>query len=79
MKHITLNMATEDRLLRAYNKAAKSVHGDPEGLQSSSVTAGYIIPAGQKKGQRTGWQVSVKLERFSEAELISNPLSGGLS
>jgi hypothetical protein len=71
-------MATGNQVLRAYNRAAKSVAKD-QAMSSTAVSAGYIIiPNGQRRGQREGYQVFVKLVKFSEMKLKLDPESGGL-
>lgn len=71
--------ATGDRVLRAYNRAAKSAtHPDNGAVTRISMSAGFIIPAGQPKGPKEGWQVFVTLHRYSDQKLKDDPLSGGL-
>lgn len=77
-KFLTLTTATGDRVLRAYAKAAKGIDKTSEGMIVRTVSAGYLIPNGQKKGLREGWQVFVRLERYSDARFMEDPISGGL-
>ena len=68
--------ATGNAVLRAYNRAAKR-------MADSSVTeahesAGFIIPDGQKKGERTGFQMFVEVARWSEKLMKERPETGGL-
>lgn len=67
-------IATGSSLLRAYNRAAKVVAS--HGVWATSQDAGFIMPATMPPGE--GWQVFVKIVRFSEAELRHHPLGGGL-
>lgn len=69
--------ATGNAVLRAYSRAVKTLQ-DNEYLVSASRTAGFVIPNGQKKGQREGYQVFVQVCKFSEKLLKTQPLSGGL-
>jgi hypothetical protein len=73
-KHLT---ATGDRVLRAYNRVAKRIQED-EQLARSSTSAGFIIPDGQPKGPKTGYQVFVTIVRYDEGLLKSSPKTGGL-
>ena len=71
--------ATGDRVLRAYNKAAKiATRCEDKILTKVTVSAGFIIPAGQPRGPKEGWQVFVTLHRYSDQKLKDEPLSGGL-
>ena len=72
-------MATGNAILRAYNKAAKTAawpDKDDVSTIASSVSAGFIMPKGAPKG--VGFQVFVKVARFSETLLQECPESGGL-
>lgn len=72
-----MKTATGNNLLRAYNRAAKRIKDD--NLTSAATSAGFIIPAGQKRGQRKGWQIFVMLIAYSDAKLAKNRCSGGLA
>ena len=63
--------------MAAYSKAVRKLERDAT-LRASATSAGFIIPNGQKRGQRKGYQVFVKVCRFSEELLKSKPLTGGL-
>lgn len=67
-----MKTATGNSVLRAYNKAVKKMQG--ENLLASAQSAGFIIPDGQKDG----YQVFVKVYKFSRALLKRKPLTGGL-
>lgn len=75
MKHPT---ATGNSLLRAYNKAAKAVAKDPN-LRATVHDAGFIIPVSIRGEFAEGYQVFVKLVKYSEGRLNENPLTGGLA
>ena len=70
-------MATGMQVLRAYNRAVKRMQKD-EMLAATEVDAGFIFPPGQKRGERVGLQVFVKVRRFSERRLRAAPETGGL-
>jgi hypothetical protein len=62
----------------ALAKANKTMKADAA-CGSASVDAGFIIPAGQPRGvPKKGFQVFVKVCRYDEALLASDPDSGGL-
>ena len=69
--------ATGNAVLRAYNRAAKKFEKDPA-IVSTHESAGFIIPDGQKRGKRKGFQVFVRVVRFDESMLKRKPESGGL-
>lgn len=73
-----MKTATGNALLRAYSKAAKNLTSD-EAMSASAVSAGFIIPNGQKRGKRKGFQVFVKVCRYNEELLEKKPMSGGLT
>ncbi len=64
-------------VLRAYARAVKENErfGEDEAHASS---AGYIIPKGQKAGEREGYQVFVTIIRYREKLHRKKPKSGGL-
>lgn len=68
--------ATGDRVLRAYAKAAKRIQKDD--CTKSSTSAGFIIPVGQPRGPKKGYQVFVTIVKYDEALLNDKPDSGGL-
>lgn len=77
-KRITHRVATGDSLLRAYNRTAKRFADDPC-MVSCMVDAGFIITPRDKRGEPAkGFQVFVKMCRYDEALLRSEPTSGGL-
>jgi hypothetical protein len=69
--------ATGDAVLQAYNKCAQNLEGD-DAMVSTTVSAGFLIPGGQKKGEQCGWQVFVKMVPYSDQMLAHDPDSGGL-
>ncbi len=72
-----MKTATGNSLLRAYSKALKTLQRD-EAMTASTISAGFIIPNGQKRGKRKGFQVFVKVCCYSEELLKRKPDSGGL-
>jgi hypothetical protein len=76
-KPATYSPATGHSLLRAYGRAAKRFGNDGL-LRATSQSAGFIIPAHQKVGERFGFQVFVRMVRFSEKLLKEEPKTGGL-
>lgn len=72
-----MKTATGNALLRAYSKAVRNLQRD-EAMTASATSAGFIIPNGQKRGQRTGFQVFVKVCRYSEELLKRKNSTGGL-
>jgi hypothetical protein len=72
-----MKTATGSALLRAYSKAVKNLQRDEEML-ASATSAGFIIPNGQKRGHRAGFQVFVKVCRYGEELLKRKPITGGL-
>lgn len=69
--------ATGNAVLRAYNRAAKRFDKEPS-LTATSQSAGFVIPDGQKRGKRKGFQVIVRMVRYDEELLKKKPESGGL-
>lgn len=72
-----MKTAIGDAVLKAYSQAVKKLEKDDK-MTALSVSAGFIIPNGQKRGKAVGYQVFVKVHRFSQLKLKSNPVSGGL-
>jgi hypothetical protein len=72
-----MNTATGNAVLKAYDKSAKRLAKD-DVITSAMTSAGFIIPNGQKRGKRTGYQVFVKVCRYSEELLKRKPITGGL-
>lgn len=70
--------ATGDAVLRAYNRAAKRIMKDDDTMCAVSTDAGFIIPDGQKGKPKEGYQVFVKIARYSEKLLKARPCTGGL-
>lgn len=64
-------------LTHAYRKSAHALTRDPK-MTASMTSAGFTIPNGQKRGKKTGFQVFVKVARYSDELLKEKPLSGGL-
>lgn len=69
--------ATGNSLLYAFSKAAKTISEDDDMLEIAK-DAGMIIPNGQKKGSRTGWQVFVTISKWDEQLLKADRMTGGL-
>lgn len=72
-----MKTATGNALLRAYSKAVKNLQRDGK-ITASATSAGFIIPDGQKRGKRIGFQVFVNVCRFSDDLLRRKPYTGGL-
>ena len=72
-----MKTATGNNLLRSYSKAVKKLQSDKR-MTSSAVSAGFIIPDGQPRGKKTGFQVFVKVARYSDELLKKKPMTGGL-
>jgi hypothetical protein len=70
-------MATGNQVLRAYSKAVKRIEDD-RSMSASRVSAGFIFSPKQKKGCKIGYQVFVKVCRYSDKLLVREPDSGGL-
>lgn len=69
--------ATGDSVVRACSKTFKRI--EKEGLTAASTSAGFFFPEGkQKKGFREGYQVFVKIIKYSDVRLANHPQSGGL-
>ena len=77
MKKTTTKTATGNNLLKAYSKAVKKLQKD-KSMTACLVSAGFIIPDGQKKGKEKGFQVFVKVHRYSEELFKRKPITGGL-
>jgi hypothetical protein len=78
MKKPKLELARDintDSLRLAYSLAKKSLAKNS--LIASSCSAGTVLPAGER-GTREGFQVFVKVAKFSEKLLKEQPLTGGL-
>lgn len=69
-------MATGNSLLRAYSRAVRVIKQEGDGLLATSQDAGFIMPNGNPKGE--GYQVFVRVVRFSEDKLLRDISSGGL-
>lgn len=72
-----MKIPTTHSIKRAYSAAVKKVQSH-ETIQESCYSAGFIIPDGQPKKSRKGFQVFIKVCRFDEKLLESHPLTGGL-
>lgn len=70
-----MKTASGNALLRAYNHAARNL---AKGAISASTSVGFIIPNGQKRGEKEGFQVFVKVIRYSDKKLKEDQNSGGL-
>lgn len=75
--NIKLPKPTIRTIHEACNLAAEAIQKD-SCMLSSARSAGFIIPRGQKRGKRRGYQVFVRVVRFDEALLKSKPSTGGL-
>lgn len=73
---LRLEVATGNAVLKAYSRAAKRIQ--EEGIRSTSISAGFIIPASKRGEPKKGWQVFVSMEAWSELALEDVPESGGL-
>jgi len=67
--------ATGNSLLRAYNRAVKGIE-EEKNFMACERDAGFIMPKGWPKGH--GYQVFVKVCRFSQVLLDNDQESGGL-
>lgn len=72
-----MRTATGNAVLRAYSAAMKHITSDAA-IGATETSAGFVIPGGGRRGQRVGYQVFVKVHRFSECLLTHQPESGGL-
>lgn len=72
-----MRTATKESVSRAFAKSLKRILKE-DNLIATSADAGFVIPKGQKRGQRNGYQVFVKVARYSDQLLKSKPLTGGL-
>lgn len=79
-KSCTLNNCTELSMRRAYDRAAAKFKVKTKGcsLIGTMESAGFIVPKGQKRGERKAYQVFVKIARFDEALCLEHPETGGL-
>jgi hypothetical protein len=73
---VHLREATGETLRRAWSEVARRITKDDSTVAASD--AGFVIPPGQKVGEREGFQVFVEMRRFSEKLLREEPISGGL-
>ena len=64
-------------ITKAAQRALGRIKSDPK-MTSSASSAGFIIPAGQKAGRLKGYQVFVKVCRYSDEKLKEDKMSGGL-
>ena len=71
-------MMASGKILKAYARATKRMDGAPY-LSATQTSAGFVFPQGQKRGHRKGYQVFVKVCRYSDELLASKPDTGGLS
>lgn len=74
MKHREANM---DRLRAAWNHATKRLTEDTA-ITAAESDAGFVIPINQPRGPKLGYQVFVRVCRYSEALLQQEPVTGGL-
>ena len=70
-------MVTGTQVLRAYTRAVKVLELD-EAMTASEQSAGFILPPVQRRGCKKGYQVFVKVYRYSDELLARDELSGGL-
>lgn len=77
LKIENMKTPTTHSIKRAYSAAVKKVQADKLILESCC-SAGFIIPDGQPKKRRKGFQVFIKVCRFDEEWLALSPQSGGL-
>jgi hypothetical protein len=68
--------ATGETLRRAWNKCAKVMAEEEGTIVATEQDAGFVMPKGWPKGE--GYQVCVKMYRFSQASLDNDVYSGGL-
>jgi hypothetical protein len=68
---------TANSVRRAYSKALKGIEQDGS-LNSLCVSAGRIIPSGQRKGGRYGYEIFVTACRWSEELADEMPDTRGL-
>ncbi len=61
----------------ALERALKGFKGDPNVIAVAR-DAGFLIPKGQPRGKRQGYQIFIKVIRFDEALLKKDKLTGGL-
>ena len=66
-----------DTIRIAWTKAIRKLCKDPQ-LLAAELDAGFIIPTGQKRGRRRGYQVFVRVCRWSEEMLRDQHITGGL-
>ncbi len=69
--------ATKESVNRAFAKSLKRIMKD-DALVSTQTDAGFVIPKGQKRGEKEGYQVFVRVIRYSDNLLKLKPLTGGL-
>lgn len=72
-----MNNASSSSVSLAFDKCIENLEGDPA-MVATTVSAGFVIPGKQKKGEQCGWQVFVKMVPYSDEMLRIEPLSGGL-
>lgn len=76
-----MTTATGNNVRRAYNRAVKAMENAVVNSIAHEESAGFIVPAKKNQateGDTTGYQVFVRICRYSENLLKSDPLSGGL-
>lgn len=76
-KQRRLREVTGTGILRAASLALRNIEKDDH-MTATEMDAGFILPDQQKAGRRLGYQVFVKVARFSEELLDADPVSGGL-
>lgn len=69
---------TNKSLERALNRARKHLLSGPS-VTTASSDAGIVVGLEKPRGQREGYQVFVKVCRFSEKLLKDYPMTGGLT
>ncbi len=71
-----IGKVTESQLMHAKDMALRRIQRS-KAIVATEVDAGTIITSG-KPGHRVGYQVFVKVARYSDELLASDPDSGGL-
>jgi hypothetical protein len=73
-----MKTVNEKTIRTALNRAIRNITSN-QNVTSAASSAGFIITDGQKRGQKTGFQVFVKICRYSDVRLKKYPNSGGLA
>ena len=70
-------MATNEQVCRAYARALQKL-AQYKDLTATEISAGMLFPPKQRRKHRRGFQVFVKVCRYSDELLADDPNSGGL-